>query len=82
MTVSAPDSIVVSHWVDKTSNTTAWSLPNTVTPRLTSDGSGGGRINSATGDATASVGTWAGATAVAVNPASKAVMWSVVVGPA
>jgi PKD repeat protein len=79
--VGAADSVVVSHWVDKTSNATAWSLPGNVVQRLVSNGTGGGRINSATGDTAVGGGNWPGATAVAANPANKAVMWSVVVAP-
>ncbi len=79
--VVAADSVVVSHWVDKTSNASSWSLPGNVIQRLVSNGTGGGRINSATGDTTVGAMTWPGATAVAANPANKAVMWSVVVAP-
>jgi PKD repeat protein len=79
VTVVTSGSRIVSYWVDKTSGNTGWTLPDIVTLRESSTGSGGGRITAAAGDSAVVAGTWPGATASGTVSGSKAIGWSVVV---
>jgi PKD repeat protein len=58
-TVSATGSWVVSYWTDKSSTTTAWNLPATLTSRDADIGTGGGHITDAIADSGGSVTTGA-----------------------
>ena len=83
--VVAPEGAwVVSYWADKSSTTTAWALPGTVTSRSSACGDGSGRICSAFADSghTVSAGTQPGLTANTNAASTKATMWSVVLAPA
>lgn len=81
-----PETIrVVSFWADKSSATTAWTVPSDLARRSQSFGSGGGRVTSVAADALASPapnGVTPGATAVANSATAKATMWSVSLRPA
>jgi PKD repeat protein len=85
LTVANRASRVVSFWADKSSSTTAWTVPPSVAVRGTSIGSGSGRITSvlADGDANVPAGTPAGGlTATTDFASSKATSWTVVLLPA
>ena len=75
---------VVSFWSDKSSSTTAWSLPGTVVQRDQTIGTGGGRVTAAiadsnTGEAT---GIYPAQTAsVGATASGKGVMISLVLSP-
>ena len=79
--VVVPDSIVVSYWSDKSGSNTGWTLPATVTSRVTSIGSGGGRITAALGDTVRGAGPWPGATATTAAAGTKGIGWTIVVPP-
>jgi hypothetical protein len=55
--VGAAGSWVLTYWADKSSGTTAWSLPNSVTARVAGYGSGGGRASGVTTDSGGAVPT-------------------------
>lgn len=77
--VSTAGSFALTYWVDKTSGNTGWTLPGSVTERVASLGSGGGRITAAAGDAAVPAGTWPGATASGSVNGGKAIAWTVIV---
>ena len=79
--VTLPDSIVVSYWSDKSSSNTGWTLPGSVTPQVTSIGSGGGRITAALGDTVRGAGLWSGATATTTAAGTKGIGWTIVLPP-
>ena len=81
--VSTAGSWVVSYWADKSSATTAWTLPAGQTQRIVALGTGPGRITSLASDRNAAspVGPVAGVTATANSSIAKATMWSVVLQP-
>jgi hypothetical protein len=82
--VTAAGSWVVSFWSDKSSTTTAWTLPATVTARDQVIGTGGGRVTAALGDsnATVAIGTYPARTAsVGATASGKAAMLSLVLVP-
>ncbi|HST86547.1 MAG TPA: PKD domain-containing protein, partial [Kineosporiaceae bacterium] len=81
--VASDGSALLSYWADKTTDTTAWTLPGSLTARNTTLGAGAGHITSVSADAGtgAGVGTAGGLTATADSVNSKAVMWSVVIAP-
>jgi hypothetical protein len=84
-TVTAPDGAwVLSYWADKSSATTAFTLPATVTQRAFLCGGSTGRICSVLADSGASVpaGTYGGATAISDSAQASATMWTVVLRPA
>jgi PKD repeat protein len=71
---------VLSYWADKTSATTSWVVPNTVTVRSQSIGQGSGRITSLVADSGAPVaaGSTYGPIVATANSANrKAAMWTV-----
>jgi PKD repeat protein len=81
--VAAAGSYVVSYWADKTSDTTAWTVPGAIAARQSTTGTGSGHIASVSGDPGTpfGVGTGGGITATANSANSKALMWSVVIAP-
>lgn len=81
--VTTAGSYVVSYWADKTTDTTAWTLPNGLTARGTTLGTGSGHITSVSADAGAGAGagTAGNLTATANSSNSKALMWSIVIAP-
>jgi PKD repeat protein len=84
VTVSAPSSVLVSYWAEKSSATTAWTPPGGVVARDDSMGSGSGRIASLLGDSGGGVpvGTAGGLVATADSASQRATMWSLVLAPA
>ncbi len=85
VTVSAGGSWVVNSWTDKSSTTSAWTLPAAVTGRDTVIGTGGGRVTSAVADSGAAVasGTYPAQTATVTGGASgKGETISIVLKPA
>lgn len=80
--VSAGGSWVVSYWADKTSTTTAWTVPGSVTSRDTSIGTGTAHVAAAVADSNQPVasGTYGGLTAQ-TDQASRALMMTVVLAP-
>jgi hypothetical protein len=82
--VTAPGSWVLSYWADRSTTTTGWTLPASVTGRKVTVGTGGGRISAATADsgATVATGTYAALTATTANStAGHGDMMSVVLAP-
>lgn len=78
LTGVATSNWVVTYWVDKSSSTTAWTVPNGQTKRAQNLGAGGGRLTSVAADAgPIGVTTWPGVTATADNDSGKATMWSI-----
>jgi hypothetical protein len=71
---------VVSYWADKSSATTAFALPSTVTSRQTSCGANAGHVCSVLADSAGPVpgGTYAGVTATADAASGAATMWTIV----
>lgn len=84
-TVTAPDGEhwLVSHWADKSSLTTGWTLPPGVTQRSTMSGTSGGHISAVLVDSNAPVssGQQGGLTATANAVGSTAVTFSLLVNP-
>ena len=84
MAVANAGSWVVSFWSDKSSSTTAWTLPSGVTQRDQTIGTGGGRVTAAIADSNGSVptGTYPAQTATVGTTASgKGAMISLVLSP-
>ena len=84
-TLDAPDGAwVLSYWADKSSATTNFTLPATVTQRALLCGGSTGRICSVIADSGASVpaGTYGGVTATSDSAQASATMWTVVLRPA
>lgn len=82
-TIQAPaGSWVVSYWADKSSSTTGFTLPGSVSGRQALCNAGGGRICAALADSGGSVptGEQAGLTATADSANATATTWSVVLG--
>jgi PKD repeat protein len=82
-TVSSAGAWVVTYWSDKSSSTTAWTVPSGVTTRGVSIGTLAGRVTSAVADSggTVPTGTYGGLTAT-TDAASRALMWTIVLAPA
>jgi len=83
--ISVPEGArIVSYWADKSSTTTAWTLPSTVSSRATACGTSTGRICSAFADSghSLSAGVQPGVTANTDVASNKATTWSVVLAPA
>lgn len=74
---------VATYWADKSSATTAWTLPSGVTSRGTVYGTGTGRVTSALADGAAPVapGTVGGLTATADSVSSRGISWTLVLAP-
>ena len=82
--VTTAGSWVVSFWSDKSSSTTAWTLPATATGRDQVIGTGGTRVTAALGDSNATVatGTYPAQTAsVGATASGKGAMLSLVLVP-
>jgi PKD repeat protein len=75
-----PGAWVVSHWADKSSATTGFTLPTGVTSRAALCGTSTGRVCSvlADSDGAAPAGSYGPLTATADSPSNNATMWSVV----
>ena len=79
--VNAPaGSWVVSYWADKSTSTTGFTLPGSVTGRQASCGTGSGHICSTLADSGGAVptGQYAGLTATADSANGTAAMWSII----
>lgn len=74
---------LLTYWADRSSSTTAWTLPASVTSRAVALGSGGGRVTSALGDSAGPVptGVIPARTATVDGTSGKGVMLSVVLAP-
>jgi hypothetical protein len=84
VTVATGGSWVLNYWTDKSSTTTAWTLPAGVTSRDINIGTGGGRVTVALGDSGAALasGTYPAQTATVTGGASgKGAMLSIVLAP-
>ena len=81
-TVAVGGSYVVSFWSDKSSSTTGWTLPASVTARDVTIGTGGGRVTTAVGDGTAAAGNYPGRTATVNAASTKGAMLTVLLRPA
>jgi hypothetical protein len=81
--VATGGSWVVSYWADRSSGTTAWSIPAAVTVRGTSLGTGGGRDTSVMADSGGPVAgsTYGGLTGVANSASGRGVTISIVLEP-
>jgi hypothetical protein len=82
--VANAGSWVVSFWSDKSSSTTAWTLPSGVTQRDQTIGTGGGRVTAAIADSNGAVstGTYPAQTAsVGATASGKGAMISLVLSP-
>lgn len=81
--VAEAGSWAVTHFVDKSSSTTAWSPPDGTAVRSISVTGGGGRITSATVDSGGSVGmTYGALVAQTDQPSSSSAAWTVILRPA
>jgi hypothetical protein len=84
--VAAGGSWVVSFWADKSSTTTAWNLPGSVTQRDQTIGTGGGHVTAVIGDSGGPLpsGVYPPQTATinSSTASAKGVMISVVLAPA
>jgi hypothetical protein len=76
---SAAGDWAVSYWADKSSGTTAFTLPGGVAQRQAACGANAGRICSVLADSAASVssGTYGGLVATADAASSNATMWTI-----
>ena len=82
--VTAAGSWVVSFWSDKSSTTSAWTLPSGVTQRDQAIGTGPGRVTAALGDTNGPVATGTYPTqsaSVGATPSGRAAMISLVLTP-
>jgi hypothetical protein len=84
-TLAAPDGAwALSYWADKSSLTTAFTLPPSVTSRGAICGSSTGRVCSVLADSGAGVppgtGTYGGLVATSDSPQAMATMWTIVLG--
>jgi hypothetical protein len=82
--VDTPGSWLVSYWSQKSSGTTTWAPPATVTTRTAAAGSGTGNVSALLADSAGPVptGTAAGRTASTGTADGRVVLFSVVVAPA
>ena len=82
VTASAGD-WVVSYWADKSSTTTGWTLPDTVSTRRTACGADGGRVCSALADSGSALppGPYGNLEGTTNAPSDQATMWSFVLEP-
>ncbi|MEO8106787.1 MAG: PKD domain-containing protein, partial [Actinomycetes bacterium] len=81
---ASPTSWVVSMWADKSSSTTGWTPPASVTARQYLGTSGSGHVTSLVADSSGPIGgsPAGGLTATASQSGSTATMWTVVLAPA
>ena len=82
--VTTAGSWVLSFWADKSSTTTAWTLPSSTTSRDINVGTGSGRVTAAIADtgSSSATGSYPSRTAtVAVGPSTKGVTMSLVLAP-
>ena len=81
---TSPDSWVLSMWSNKSSSTTGWTAPTSVSVRQFQTTSGSGRVTSLVADSSGPIAATSagGLTAVASQSGSMATMWTVVLTPA
>jgi PKD repeat protein len=83
LSVTEAGSWAVTHFVDKSSSTTAWTPPDGTAVRSISLSGGGGRITSATVDSGGVVGSTYGALVAHTDePSSSSAAWTVILNPA
>jgi PKD repeat protein len=81
-TATHDGSFVLSYWADKTSSTTSWTAPGSITERVMVTTSGGGRVTALFGDlGPVSPGTHGGLAATANSNGGKATMFTIVLTP-
>ena len=84
-TVSTDGSLAVSYWADKSSSTSAWTPPGTVTSRATFFDTGTGYVTSLLADSGSTVnsGSYGGKTATSSPGTSgKGTEWTIILAPA
>jgi PKD repeat protein len=84
-TVSVDGSLAVSYWTDKSSTTTGWTLPGSVTPRASFFDTGSGYVTSELADSGSTVpsGSYGSKTAtVTGGPSGKGAEWTIILAPA
>jgi PKD repeat protein len=78
-----PGSWVISYWTDKSTTTSAWTLPAGVTKRVDAYGTGGGAVSLVLADSGAGVsGNYAAQTASSNATSGTAAQWTVALSPA
>lgn len=82
-TVTASGSWVLSYWSDRSTGTTAWTVPSVVTARQIGIGTGGGHVTGVLADSNAPVatGTYPALTATTNSTSGRGNMISVVLAP-
>ncbi len=82
--VTEAGSWVVVVWAEKSTGSTTWSVPGSLSQREVVVGSGGGAVSTVSADSggPVPVGTWPGAAATASTSGSKATAFSIVLAPA
>jgi PKD repeat protein len=82
--VTVAGSLAVSYWADKSSTTTSWTPPASVTQRATFFDTGGGYTTSLLADSNSTVGTgpYGGLTATTNAASGKGTEWTVILAPA
>jgi PKD domain len=74
----ATGSWAISYWTDKSTTSSAWTMPGTVTSRATVFGSGGGAVSAALADSNAPVtGSYGGLTATTNATSGSATSWTI-----
>jgi PKD repeat protein len=83
-TATTNGSLAVSYWADKSSTTTAWTPPGSVTTRSTFYDTGAGYVTSLLADSgsTVNAGSYGGKTATTNAASGKAAFWTIILGPA
>jgi hypothetical protein len=82
--VATAGSWVLSYWSDRSSGTTTWTIPNSVTSRATGVGAGSGRVCAVSADSGQPVATggYGPLTATVDSTSGRANMVTVVLPPA
>ncbi|MGK2875867.1 MAG: PKD domain-containing protein [Nocardioides sp.] len=80
-TATRAGSRLVQIWTDKSSSTTAWTIPGSLALRATALFGGGGRVTAVVGDAQVDAGQVGGGTATTNAASARGVAWSVVLNP-
>jgi PKD repeat protein len=83
ITTTTDGAWVLSYWADKSSATTAFTLPTSVTSRGATCGTSTGRVCSVLADSGATVpaGPYGGLAAISDSPQAMATMWTIVMNP-
>jgi hypothetical protein len=84
VTVATAGSLAASYWADKSSTTTAWTAPASVTPRATFFDTGGGYTTSLLADSNTTVpsGSYGGKAATTNAASGKGAEWTIILAPA